>query len=193
VGYSYWTETRIHRVTKGTATEDPNGGIPCAWIVIFFLLTLTGKMEGSVGHGGRRCWPHRPRASSSVTCWLAAAVRGAAVSAQAAPQGQGANRVPTGGRPQGMWWPRATAGREPPRLRPPAVQAGRWGYPRRARRQPGHARRGAAERRRQAPHVWTARRRAWHVDSVTTTSPTCANNGDPREALTNILFILNKY
>jgi hypothetical protein len=110
-----------HRVTKDTATEDPNGGIPCAWTVIFFLLTLTGKMEGSAGRGGRRCWPHRPRASSSATCWLAAAARGAAVGAQTAPQGQGANRVPTGGRPQGIWWPRAAAGREPPRLRPQAV------------------------------------------------------------------------
>jgi hypothetical protein len=53
-------------------------------------------MEGSTGHGGRRCWPHRPRASSPTTCWLAAAARGVAVGAKAAPRGQGADRVPTG-------------------------------------------------------------------------------------------------
>jgi hypothetical protein len=52
---------------------------------------------------GRRCWPHRPRVSSPATCWLAAAARDAAVGAQAASRGQGADRAPTGGRPQGMW------------------------------------------------------------------------------------------
>jgi hypothetical protein len=39
-------------------------------------------MEGSACRGGRRCWPHRPRASSPATCWLAAAARGVAVGAQ---------------------------------------------------------------------------------------------------------------
>jgi hypothetical protein len=57
----------------------------------------------------RRCWPHRPRASSPATCWLAAAARGVAVGAQAAPRGQGADRVPTG---EGH---RGCGGREPPR------------------------------------------------------------------------------
>jgi hypothetical protein len=32
-------------------------------------------------------------------------------------RGSGADR----GRPQGMWWPRATVGREPSRPRPPAA------------------------------------------------------------------------
>jgi hypothetical protein len=42
---------------------------------------------------------------------------------------------------------RGCGDREPPRPRPLATQAGRWGYPRRARRQPGHTRRGVVERR----------------------------------------------
>ena len=101
------------RVTKSATTEDPNGGIPCAWTVIFFLLTLTGRMEGSASRGGRRCWPHRPRASSPATCWLAAAAWGAAVGAQAAPRGQGADR-PTGdvvaaSRRDRGYWPRGLA------------------------------------------------------------------------------------